>query len=51
MGFAVGKFDIGRVDALPGKKVELTIMHNAMLSLLFVVIAMFPCFLAASASE
>jgi hypothetical protein len=52
MGFAAGKFDSGRVvAALPRKKVELTNMHNAMVSLLFLVIAMFPCFLAASTSE
>jgi hypothetical protein len=52
MGFMVGKFDSGRaVLALPGKKVELTNMHSAMVSLLFLVIAMFPCFLAASTSE
>jgi hypothetical protein len=37
-----------QVQPSPSEKVEMTTMHQAIVSLLFIVIAMFPCFLAAA---
>jgi hypothetical protein len=52
MGHGWGRRDIGRAGAaLPRKKVETTMMHQAMVALLFMVIVMFPCFFSAVAGE
>jgi hypothetical protein len=51
-GLAVGqaRYWKGRCSP-PLKKVETTMMHQAMVALLFMVIVMFPCFFSAVAGE
>lgn len=53
VGWAVGgarEILKGQVQPSP-KKVETTMMHQAMVALLFTAIVMFPCFFSAAAGE
>jgi hypothetical protein len=52
MGLAGRRGDIGRAGGfLHRRKLRSETMHNTIVSLLFVVMVMFPCFLSAASSD